>query len=500
MHSRRGSPRPGIPRRQHGAVTHENLGGYRILRKLGEGPRAEVLLGHPDTDQSGTDQSGAAPASTGRPDGSSVALKIYRPTVPDESILGEIEALSRASGPHVVDLLDVTTAASGAPALILQRLVAGSLGRLLADRDRLTAGEAITVLAPIAEAVNRIHRAGVVHGALSADAVLFDTAGAPVLARFGRAGCISQGLPDARLEHEPGVTGDRRAFDALAAAVLARVDGVDPAPLLSGGLGEFVDRIFDLSEPEAVDFRARRPELAPVVASRLFSAGPVPEEPVSRGLRVGGSRQGSGTDGQRSGPRAGIASGTLAAVALPDRADAFVSHGRDTVARVLRGLAQVRTRVWVLAGGVAVAILAAALLLVPRSPQEQPRVVVPPSPVTSAPVGTAVLDDDPVAAAAALLEGREACIRDLSVQCLDAIDQQGSTALASDVALVRSIREGAEFPVLPAPGELALVERLGDSAIVSLGVTATSTPDSTPASVLLMKGEAGWRIRDYLVE
>jgi hypothetical protein len=40
--------------------------------------------------------------------------------------------------------------------------------------------------------------------------------------------------------------------------------------------------------------------------------------------------------------------------------------------------------------------------------------------------------------------------------------------------------------------DAAVVERLGDSVLIALG------PDSRPASVLLMKGEAGWRIRDYI--
>ena len=39
-----------------------------------------------------------------------------------------------------------------------------------------------------------------------------------------------------------------------------------------------------------------------------------------------------------------------------------------------------------------------------------------------------------------------------------------------------------------------LEERLGDSALVSLG----DVTDSEPASLIMMKSEAGWRIRDYL--
>ena len=42
------------------------------------------------------------------------------------------------------------------------------------------------------------------------------------------------------------------------------------------------------------------------------------------------------------------------------------------------------------------------------------------------------------------------------------------------------------------PSEWVVVERLGGTALIRLG------PESTAASLLLMKGEAGWRIREYL--
>ncbi len=84
----------------------------------------------------------------------------------------------------------------------------------------------------------------------------------------------------------------------------------------------------------------------------------------------------------------------------------------------------------------------------------------------------------------------------MSVLCLDGVVQQDSAAAAADRTLVRDIQDGRE---VPAPwrvrrDQLAVDERLGDTAIVSLGDAA----DDKPASLLLMKSEAGWRIRDYL--
>ena len=114
-----------------------------------------------------------------------------------------------------------------------------------------------------------------------------------------------------------------------------------------------------------------------------------------------------------------------------------------------------------------------------------------------------VLSDDPVAALGALLAERERCIRDLSVLCLDGVLQKGSAAMERDAAIIRSIQKGGEVPpeAAIAAGGLTLVERLGDSALVSLNAPGASPPGAaqrTPASTLVMRGEAGWRIRDYL--
>ena len=120
-------------------------------------------------------------------------------------------------------------------------------------------------------------------------------------------------------------------------------------------------------------------------------------------------------------------------------------------------------------------------------------------------VGEDPLADDPVAAAALLLAAREGCLRDLSLLCLEDVDQSGSAALEADRALVRDAIAGGELPAsalaLPGSGEPRLVERLGASAIVELpgeeGAAAESG-ETRPASLLLVQGEAGWRIRDYL--
>jgi hypothetical protein len=107
--------------------------------------------------------------------------------------------------------------------------------------------------------------------------------------------------------------------------------------------------------------------------------------------------------------------------------------------------------------------------------------------------------DDPIAAAAVLLAVRDECLRSASLLCLDGVVQPGSSAEATDRAAVSIIQGGGEPPTPIAAPRLELVERLGDSALVSLGrAEAGGAGETGPASLLLMKGEAGWRIRDYL--
>jgi hypothetical protein len=97
-----------------------------------------------------------------------------------------------------------------------------------------------------------------------------------------------------------------------------------------------------------------------------------------------------------------------------------------------------------------------------------------------------------VAAAAVLLETRAACLRELSVLCLDAVVQPGSAAAAHDLALLRDLHTGGEYSGGEVvPGEPVLVERLGDSALLDL------PPGSSPASVLILRTTEGWRLRQY---
>jgi hypothetical protein len=446
-------------------VSIESLGGYRLVRKLGEGPRAEVFLAHPLRDDAD-----AVPA----------AIKITRTGVTHGSVLAEASALSRAAGAHVVELLDAAPAPDGVPALVLQRLPGGSLARLLRDRPRLSRGEAITILAPIVAAVSRLHDAGVAHGAIRADAVLFDSAAAPVLACFGGATLFEPELPPARREAQPALIADVRAVAALTRHVLVGVTGgrelaewIESSVRLGADdwLEQLSARLFALGEPEPVALREEHLPAPVGLPARVLGGTPVvpAEEPLP------------------------ALPAWLAALVPPGVADTVLT----AVARTRASLAVVRRPVWIAAAAVAVALLTALVIVPAGGPDAAPAPSSTPAATSAEPVDAGpVMGDDPVIALLVLLQTRERCIRDLSVLCLDDVAQAGSAALAADQQLVRALQDGAETgPALTlAEAQATLVERLGDSAILELA----DAGENAPASVLLMKGEAGWRIRDYL--
>ena len=103
--------------------------------------------------------------------------------------------------------------------------------------------------------------------------------------------------------------------------------------------------------------------------------------------------------------------------------------------------------------------------------------------------------DDPVAAAQALLRERDRCLDELSLDCLDRVDQADSAVAEADRAELSRLRSGDGVDPSPRLGNAAivLVQRLGDSAILTAG--ETEGPGTT---VLLVRGDGRWWIRDLV--
>ncbi len=98
-----------------------------------------------------------------------------------ERLAAVVRALRDLPSPYVLRPRRVVDTATG-PVLVLDDAPAGALSALLERRGRLTAGEVVTVGVTVGRALAALHAAGLVHGALSADDVVFAATGMPLLA------------------------------------------------------------------------------------------------------------------------------------------------------------------------------------------------------------------------------------------------------------------------------------------------------------------------------
>ncbi|NJC22113.1 hypothetical protein BJ994_001189 [Arthrobacter pigmenti] len=124
------------------------------------------------------------------------ALKVFSAGEASQSELGELRReaaiLGRLSHPHLLSIREVIPTDQG-PALLMSYAGGGSLLSLLAARGRLGVGEAVTVLAPIAQALTYLHAEAVLHGDVSPGNVLFSAEGKPLLADLGVGRLLGEG-------------------------------------------------------------------------------------------------------------------------------------------------------------------------------------------------------------------------------------------------------------------------------------------------------------------
>ena len=106
--------------------------------------------------------------------------------------------------------------------------------------------------------------------------------------------------------------------------------------------------------------------------------------------------------------------------------------------------------------------------------------------------------DDPAAAVLELLRRRAACLAEASVLCLDEVDQPGSVLMDADGYRIRQVQgDPSTTPSAappPVPERAEVRERTGNAALVVLG--GGVGVNAQPASALMIKGEAGWRLRE----
>jgi hypothetical protein len=435
---------------------------------------------------------------------------------------------------------------------VVDRLGGPTLAAIAAGPG-LTAGEAVTVLAPVIIAVHELERLGFAHVRLAMSDVMFDGSGRPRLIGTG-------GLR--RLEAATDGPGARTAlvremYTALArlvgdVAVITRPPGaLDPVRNL---LAELVAvRPFRTHEEELERMLFAVAEPAPIVvgpgsavlpaggrrrrSADSFDAGSAqtrpdgfdrpmgrPTRPAALDAPVADANHVDGHQPPERGrgwlPRALSSFDALVDESVPGGdAEPHIAGRLDALRARIRRMLASRRPVLIVGGLAGGAALVLALTLLPPAP-EAPAVgeAGAPIPATAAGAipgsdadagaeadaaaaasdrggGVPAAEDDPLAATAELLRIREGCLAALDAACLGDVLQPGSGLESADRAAVNAAVANGEAVLHP---ELAfdaarIAGEMGGAWLIEVPYRE---PERPPASILVMRSEAGWRLRE----
>ncbi|HET9632686.1 MAG TPA: serine/threonine-protein kinase [Terrabacter sp.] len=235
--------------------------GHRVDAVIGAGASAVVW--------SGTD-----------PTGRRVAIKVPRrgrQAGDAQESLAEQQVLLAVQHDHLVPLRSVVPLRDGREALVFDLVTGAALGGMVRSRGHLRAGEVVTVLTPICEAVAHLHAAGGVHSDISPSNVMVTPEGRPVLLDLG-AVRIAGAVPGAVHGTDGFVAPEvRLGSPACDASDVYALGAVAWFCLTGNGAPDTMMRL----DPETVVSHVG-PELAPVVAAAI---DPEPERrPSAAGL------------------------------------------------------------------------------------------------------------------------------------------------------------------------------------------------------------------------
>lgn len=237
-------------------ATPWSIPGYAADQFVGDGPLGEVW--------------------TGRAFAADVPVLLEcAPAVPPAT-LSALRTWGRSAvrHPHLLSARDVV----GEPTrtvVVRDRAAGGSLATVLAHRGRLSPGEVVTVVAPIAAALDHLHQRGILHAAVVPQRILFDVDGRPVLAGAFVDRLLGAGAPE-RVPIEfldPDVADGQEATAATDVFMLASCGLAALGSRPEQAPAALFDALIAGADPDA----ARRPtagELAAAVA-RACTAEPV---------------------------------------------------------------------------------------------------------------------------------------------------------------------------------------------------------------------------------
>jgi hypothetical protein len=509
------------------------VAGYRLIRLVGRGRSCEVHLGRAER---AADPGAAA----------NVAVKIVPPT---ERSRGEAEvvALQSVVSEHVVALRDVATLADGSLCIVQSLGSRGTAAALVARRGSLTPGETVTLTVSVLRGLGDLHEAGLAHGALDLTHVVIDETGRPMLGGLGSSRPLSGrgGLAD------PG-GGDPLEQDLtrVSRIVQALRDPVDARGAVSDSRWdtwlELLDSVIHgesgLTAHDLADRLLRVADAAPLAepggrrhVDGVDVHGADTESLVEHRRGPGGTRMRATDDTRPPHVRApedtrAIRVGTRrhrAAREAPARRAVLWMHGLRGTMR--RELGAVRPRVWAVGASALLLLVVGAVglpLLADAAHGESAEPITPTSatgtqpdlsspqasttdssedPGTTEAESASVSSPDPDVAAPALLRLRAACLRRADLACVSTVDEAGSAAEDADRAMIAAGgHDRLDDCSLHVTDVRAPARRMGDGALVELQPSpaedAGAARDAVrrTASLLVVRGEAGWRIRDLM--
>lgn len=521
-----------------------NVPGYDVGRLLGRGGSADVWLAREQ--RSGREyalkcfRSGGG----GTRDGDSTA--VTDAPLAEEDIRREIRILSVLDHQHLIRPHDAvrTAAPCSGTALTMDYAAGGSLAQLVAARGRLSVGETVTVLTPIAQALGYLHGKGFTHSDVAPGNILFTGQGKPMLSDVGVArmlgdprtttGAGTAGFTDpspvdtvrAGLQPERDVysaaalgwyclTGEApgRTSDRPPLSLLVRGVPRDLAVALEAGLNEdrrlrpnalaFAASIYRSAEPQPVDLSAA---VHPTVLPELLTRRAVPAAGKDGGFRAK-------LQGLRR--RAATARWDLRPSAAPSRGQAGeqpaggarrpaahhgkhagsppAGRGRQVLLRaVLPPAAVVAAGAWMLLGPGGQEIWSGHAAAGPGTPTASAPAptAAPESPAAGGSADAAALDAarvqaeaaDPVTAVRGLAGMRDAAFSTGDLDLLAAVNAPGSSAAAADGRIADQMAVSAQ--------------RLAGFATLLSDVAPEGQQTATQALVRLTSSTSGYRTID----
>ncbi len=475
-----GGPRPG-----------DEVAGVRLTALVGRGGAGSVWSGT----EVGT--------------GARVAVKLLDHTSGQEATL-----MAGVRHPHVLALRRVHL---DPPALVTDLAAGGSLAAQVRARGTLTAGEVVTLVAPLADALGALHARGVVHGDVTGTNVLFVDRGRPVLSDLGVAGLAGDGVawatpgyaaPEVLAGAAPGPAADVHGLGATAWLALT---GSVPA-----------------AEGERLPLGLLAPDCPPALASAVTAAlHPEPSQRPTPSELATAARAACPGLAVRLVPAAALGVGPDEAVTFRVREAAaadgdpplrqrrwsrVVRWGARTWPRGARGTAagwrsaSSRGRLGAVCVVVVVSALAATTVLLPRTDAGSTRLdgTAPPpdahtrvarsSPTVAAGapgVARSSGDLDLTDTVTGLVQARGEALRAGDAEALLLVHAPEGTTLQADRRAVRSGPVDVSYEVVrvvPVPGDPA-------AAAVQLRTTASGVTAEEEVVLGLVLGDDGWRVR-----